>query len=416
MLLLPKISQTATQSCTGGGDQVTYGSDSWIGYVYDANGIARDFYTYRGYVAESTPSFDRNWGSGKKDKPSCATNSNGDYFSIRYLMKKNYPVGTYTITHGQDDGTRVFVSNSAITSVAGFSSITWGSARWTSTGTTDYTFEWAGGDMYIVFEYNEVTGGAQAKINICYNGPLQTYGTGGTWNGYYYNATNLDNVNYKGKLNDYSPNTLADLKLNATSFDAAPSGATNCITSPGSTTSFSSRYLLQNNFSRSFYLFTIATDDGVRISTTGPATWNISSSPTSWNIYNGLGWGSTVTTTATAVLDGNTNMVIEHGQGNGGWGMRNQICQMAGDYTLPNYPTWNAYVFDKSTVNDFKGYRGWFNTTSSGTTLIDNNFSSAIPANNGTGTTVTNYTAAGCGFSGPASAGDFSIRYVSRRN
>ncbi|MDB5282961.1 MAG: hypothetical protein JWO06_2036, partial [Bacteroidota bacterium] len=67
--------QAQAQTCTGGGDQVTYGNGSWIGYVYDASSSgARDFATYRGFVTEATDNFDRNWGSGATNKPSCSVN------------------------------------------------------------------------------------------------------------------------------------------------------------------------------------------------------------------------------------------------------------------------------------------------------------------------------------------------------
>ncbi len=402
----------ASQACTSGGDQVTYGSGSWRGYVYDGT-----FTTYKGYVTE-TENFDRNWGSTGTDQPACVAGTNSS-FTMRYLMVKSYPAGTYTITHGQDDGTRVFIGTSAITTVAGFSSISWSSSRWASSGLTTYTFDWAGGPMNIVFEFNETGGGAQANFKICYNGPIQDYGTS-SWNGYYYKTTDYNTTNYAGQLatSYYTTNTLGDInRANSSSAPAlisAPSGTTAC--SGSAATYFATRYLLENNFTRSFYLFTINSDDGVRVSTQGPGTWTTNSSPSSWNIFDNWKTNGTYSNqNITAVLDGNTNMVIEHGQGGGAYLVRNQICKMNGDYTLPTFPTWNAYAFNSSNV-DFKTYASWYKTTSSGTTLIDNNFGAATPANSGTGTTITGYTAGGCIGAPTLTASNFSTRYITRRN
>ena len=112
-------------------------------------------------------------------------------------MVKNYPAGVYKITIGADDGSRVYVGSSAITTLSGFTGLTYGASRWANNGygTTDYVFEWQGGNMYIDFEYYEQSGGAKSFFNICYEGPLQDYGTT-SWNGYYYNTTNYNNTSY----------------------------------------------------------------------------------------------------------------------------------------------------------------------------------------------------------------------------
>jgi hypothetical protein len=120
---------------------------------------------------------------------------------------------------------------------------------------------------------------------------------------------------------------------------------------------------------------------------------------------------SPVAGSATALLDGSTNFVIDHKDNGSGGRVKFSTCKMNGDYTVPNYPLWNAYAFNSSNI-DFKTYSSWYQTSSSGTTLIDNNFVNAIPSNSIGG--ISNYTVGGC--SGPSlSAGNFSVSYLTSR-
>ncbi|MFA0964829.1 gliding motility-associated C-terminal domain-containing protein, partial [Roseivirga sp. BDSF3-8] len=97
------------------GDEVTYGNETWIGYVYQGE----NFDTYRGYI-ENTDIAGAGNGSAYDD-PSDAFNYDlitdpvngpnvcGSYensFSIRYRMRKTLPAGLYTFTVGSDDGLR----------------------------------------------------------------------------------------------------------------------------------------------------------------------------------------------------------------------------------------------------------------------------------------------------------------------
>jgi len=94
------------------GDETTYGTDSWIGYVYKWTGTPA-FTTYIGYVTENS-TFDRNMGYGNITGVTtdlCSVQS--DNFSIRYKMNKNMPAGYYTFTVAADDGVRLSVDGGA---------------------------------------------------------------------------------------------------------------------------------------------------------------------------------------------------------------------------------------------------------------------------------------------------------------
>ncbi|MFZ2905428.1 MAG: gliding motility-associated C-terminal domain-containing protein [Cyclobacteriaceae bacterium] len=112
------------------GDQVTFGNETWIGYVYDdssspfppSSDIGFTGAKYRGYIeaadidnmsASSTyevplDTFDMNLGTAQIFGPNvCGTYAND--FSVRYKMRKTFVAGVYTFTVGADDGVRLFV-------------------------------------------------------------------------------------------------------------------------------------------------------------------------------------------------------------------------------------------------------------------------------------------------------------------
>lgn len=142
------------QTCTSGGDQVTYGAGSWIGYVYDHNGagnpVTNPFATYKGFTTQSD-NFNQNWGTGS---PSCA--AGGNNFAVRYRMNKTFAAGTYTLTIGADDGVRLSIDGGA----------TWILSNWSDHGyaTTTGNFP-LGGSYDMVIEYYEKGGDARVSYS-----------------------------------------------------------------------------------------------------------------------------------------------------------------------------------------------------------------------------------------------------------
>ena len=172
---------------TPSGDQTTYGSNSWIGYVYSglntANPPSNAFTsTYRGFVAQSEI-FDLDLGSGSVSGPNlCGTYA--DQFSIRYKMQRNFTPGYYTFTVGGDDGYRLSLDGGATFAINNFVDHSYT----TSTSATYYL----SGNTNLVLEYYEQTGSARINFNYtsCTNfssaptgisgSTSLCYGTGGT--------------------------------------------------------------------------------------------------------------------------------------------------------------------------------------------------------------------------------------------
>jgi hypothetical protein len=151
------------------GDETSYGSGSWIGYVYNSSS-AGSFTTYKGSVTESE-NFDRDCSTGSATGATsnlCSPNS--DLFAIRYKMNKSYAAGIYTITVGADDGVRLSVDGGS----------TWLIDDWRDHGyrTTSASVSLSG-STNLVIEYYENSGGARCSFSISSGQPttLQGFGT-----------------------------------------------------------------------------------------------------------------------------------------------------------------------------------------------------------------------------------------------
>ena len=149
------LNWTLTTPCVPSGDQTSYGSGSWIGYVYNSS-TAGSFTTYRGTVTESE-TFDRDMSTGT---PTGATtnicSANSDLFAIRYKMTKSYTAGVYTFTVGADDGVRLSVDGGA----------TWLINDWSDHGYRTLTGSaYLSGSTNVVLEYYENSSGARVSIS-----------------------------------------------------------------------------------------------------------------------------------------------------------------------------------------------------------------------------------------------------------
>jgi hypothetical protein len=123
--------------CAPPGDQSTYGSSSWIGYVYNPASYS-NFTNYIGYVTESE-TFNRLHNSPTGASTNLCSNPT-DVFSIRYKMNKTFAAGWYNYTVGGDDGVRL--------SIDGGSS--WLINGWVLQGYTTYS----SGNVYLDGNYN----------------------------------------------------------------------------------------------------------------------------------------------------------------------------------------------------------------------------------------------------------------------
>jgi hypothetical protein len=147
------------------GDQLAYGTDQWIGYVY--NGVPTGnppdttpfvSTTYAGYITR-TETFDQNIAAGSL--PAESTLCTGTYsqnFAIRYKMKKTLAAGYYTFTVGGDDGYR-FSTTGAGNWITGLSD--WAEHSYGSKTATVYH---AGGVMNLVLEYYERGGDSRVSV------------------------------------------------------------------------------------------------------------------------------------------------------------------------------------------------------------------------------------------------------------
>lgn len=93
------------------GDQSTFGTNQWIGYVY--NDEANWNNNYRGYVIQDT-NFDYSFCG-----PDCLTQTNGcpvrtTGFSVLFKNRQTFECGSYLVTVGGDDGVRLIVDGVTI--------------------------------------------------------------------------------------------------------------------------------------------------------------------------------------------------------------------------------------------------------------------------------------------------------------
>lgn len=152
---LPAIAQ-----CPATGDQVTYGSEQWIGYVYSGtsspppNGFSS---TYQGYVTHPD-SFEFFPGGNALNGPNVC----GDYYdnyAIRFKMQKTFAAGYYTFYVGADDGYRLSFDGGS----------TWYSdlSDWSDHGfSTKSVTLYRDGVYNMVLEYYENAGDARVTFNF----------------------------------------------------------------------------------------------------------------------------------------------------------------------------------------------------------------------------------------------------------
>lgn len=218
--------------CTPTGDQTTFGSNLWNGYVYKITDNAamppsvsypafpnNSIATYIGTVTEGK-NFDRNNGngaiSGATTDFACDA-APSDRFFVRYKMRATITeAGLYGFNLGSDDGIRLYIDGTQVFT------------RWNGHGfTMDYfTFNLNAGDHEFVLEYYEDGGASRASFYYGLpKGDPTLYGDK-VWNvyGYVNNDITLSNVRYAGYYVD--PN-LSPFSTAYWTRDKSPSSATN---------------------------------------------------------------------------------------------------------------------------------------------------------------------------------------------
>ncbi|MFD1601435.1 T9SS sorting signal type C domain-containing protein [Flavobacterium artemisiae] len=238
-------------ACTPAGDQTTFGTNSWIGYVYNWTGANPNpatpstlpisaTSTYIGTVTENAL-FDRNIGNGAVNgvtrNINCDTPPTDNFF-VRYKMRTTTAAGVYNFTIGADDGVRLYIDGTLV-NVAPTNS-------YTGHGYNSYAAQVTlnAGAHDFVLEYFEI--GGSGRVSISY-GIISTV-LGSTnppgidkWNVYGYTLANL-------ALPPYSyAGSYVDNNLNI-----ATTAFWNKAVSPSSATGWSGAPVPVDNFTISY--------------------------------------------------------------------------------------------------------------------------------------------------------------------
>jgi gliding motility-associated-like protein len=181
------------------GDQVTFGNDTWIGYVYDdsSNPVPPvtnvDFASakYRGFIGPNeitalsfaSPAYNLATDAFNLDLSSIndltGPNLCGNFldeFSIRFKMQKVFTAGTYTFTVGGDDGVRLLIDNVVVAGAFSTHSYT----QYTGTvcltaGSHDLVIEYFEHQVisHVSFDYGPAAPPSvtSASVSVCLNTP-----------------------------------------------------------------------------------------------------------------------------------------------------------------------------------------------------------------------------------------------------
>ncbi|MGD1844802.1 MAG: T9SS type A sorting domain-containing protein [Salibacteraceae bacterium] len=172
------------------GDEVTYGSGSWIGYVYDG---ANNFSTanYQGFITE-TEMFDESFTGNATNHPVNGCDIYTETFTVRFRMRQTFARGVYEFTIGGDDGVRLSLDGGSTYLINDYTNHGYRTRNDTITldGTYDLVLEYyeQGGGNRVSFDYVLTTftplpvtwNGVQVTPNE--RGNLLTWQTGAEWN------------------------------------------------------------------------------------------------------------------------------------------------------------------------------------------------------------------------------------------
>ena len=168
------------------GDQTSYTTDSWIGYVYaplsTVPPISAFSTNYRGYVTQPEI-FDQDLSTSSIFGPNLC-GSYSDQFAIRFKMFKNFTAGYYTFTVGGDDGYRLSLDGGTTFLISNWTDHGYTSSTSTTiylSGNTNLVLEYYenGGYSRVSFNYTSCTNFSTAPTSITGLTAL-CYGAGGT--------------------------------------------------------------------------------------------------------------------------------------------------------------------------------------------------------------------------------------------
>jgi hypothetical protein len=158
IIVLGLFSTAAHAQCGSAGDQVTYGNNSWIGYVYNGQ---NNFSTgYQGFITE-TQNFDEGFSGDFGPFPvntACPVTSTN--FSVRFKMQLTLACGTYQFNVGADDGVRFSTDGGTTFLINDYSD----HGYRTTTATTYLT----GGTYNFITEYYENAGNNRITFSYAF--------------------------------------------------------------------------------------------------------------------------------------------------------------------------------------------------------------------------------------------------------
>jgi hypothetical protein len=153
-LLLFLFSNLIYPQCTPTGDQISYGNNSWIGYVYDARENFNNS-NYVGYITENEI-FNETFSTGITTT-SCSTDPST--FTIRFKMNKTFSCGSYDLTIGGDDGVRLSLDGG----------LTWVINEWQPQSYRTFSRTvFLSGNYDMVLEFYEAYGDEQVSFSYTY--------------------------------------------------------------------------------------------------------------------------------------------------------------------------------------------------------------------------------------------------------
>lgn len=175
------------------GDETTFGSGNWIGYVYDG---ANNFNTanYRGFVTEAEQ-FDQNFGGNNTSYSINGCPITTETFTVRYKMTQTFASGTYDLTIAGDDGVRLSVDGGSTFILDGYNLQAYTSYNISTT---------LSGSVDLVLEYYEQGGANRVSFNYAFT-------SGTSWIG----AVNTDWSN-AGNWSSGVPDCTLDAVISST--------------------------------------------------------------------------------------------------------------------------------------------------------------------------------------------------------
>ncbi|WP_337967749.1 T9SS sorting signal type C domain-containing protein [uncultured Flavobacterium sp.] len=285
----PYMGAFEVKTCTPLGDQLAFGTNSWIGYVYKwtsanppnpalASLPGNDATTYLGTVTEASI-FDRNVGNGVISGATinlCGP-APADTFFVRYKMKVTTVAGIFNFSIGGDDGARLYIDGTQVLT------------RW-----NDHSFiidaaliTLAAGDHEFVFEYYENAGAARATFSygqIKGDNVNLPYGIN-TWNVYGFTKNNLDLTQtvYAGNYVDSSLNIVTP---NSWAADKSPSVAAGYQGAPMPVDYFTTSHRRQGFPCGNYQIQLANYDDDVQIYVNGTLKFPIGTNKTAPQYIN----------------------------------------------------------------------------------------------------------------------------------